>query len=255
MILNAESLEKMSNIRHAFFTRRGGVSRGIYSSLNCGLGSHDKPVNVEANRARAAAALGMEPDSLCTAAQEHGTKVVVVDRPWPRETSPVADAMVTNQPGITLGVLSADCATILLADTRSGIIGAAHAGWRGALAGIVASIVNAMTQLGAHTEQIFAVVGPCIGSESYLVDMEFPLPFLANNPANSCFFHKANDANQITFDLRSFVERQLLDAGVYNTSSINMDTFLNSDTFFSYRRALRNGEKDYGRALSAIALV
>src|SRR5699024_9478630 len=178
----------VAGLRHAFFTREGGVSQGIYASLNCGLGSGDNPAHVTENRSRAAEALGAEPGSLLTCHQAHTAEAVVVERPWAEGERPRADALVTRTPGLALGVLTADCAPVLLADLRAGVIGAAHAGWKGALGGILDSTVTAMVTLGARPGEIVSAIGPCISQRSYEVGPEFPAPFLAQSEANQSFF-------------------------------------------------------------------
>ena len=253
-MLTADALGQLPQVRHAFFAREGGVSGGVYSSLNCGYGSGDLAEHVAANRARATRSLGLETGCLCTVRQHHGTTVAVVDRTWPPTESPRADAMVSNVPGIALGVLGADCAPILLADPGAGVIGAAHAGWRGALAGIVAEVVQAMVGLGARPERVTAAIGPCIAAASYEVGPEFPTPFLAEDDANRDFFDEAGRPGYFLFDLRGFVGARLIDAGIGQTTALDADTFANPDTFFSYRHGRSNGEYNYGRALSAIAL-
>jgi YfiH family protein len=257
-MLTLGTLNRLDGVRHAFFSREGGVSQGLYASLNCGLGSGDALANVLANRARAAAQLDIAADSLLTCYQVHGVDVVKVDAPWSRENLPRADAMVTNQPGIALGILTADCGPVLLADSEARVIGAAHAGWRGALTGVVRSTVNAMVELGAEPRRIVAGIGPCIAQRSYEVGPEFPAPFLAADPANETFFAPCARAaalgeTKYMFDLRGFVAGELGRAGVRLVYDLPHDT-CREERFFSYRRACQRGEKDYGRGLSAIAL-
>jgi YfiH family protein len=178
-------------LRHGFFTREGGVSTGIFASLNCSLGSGDALADIAENRRRAMAALGLGLDKLATCRQVHGIDVVTVEQPWDDADRPRADAMVTRQRGLALGILTADCAPVLLADAEAGVIGAAHAGWRGAFAGVVAATVEAMIRAGARAERMRAGIGPCIGFASYEVGPEFPAPFLAQDPANAAFFRAA----------------------------------------------------------------
>jgi YfiH family protein len=253
-LLRADALGQMPRVRHAFFTREGGVSGGVYASLNCGFGSGDVHEHVATNRARASKLLGIDPGRLCTVRQHHGTAIVVVDRPWLPSESPRADAMASSVPGVALGVLGADCAAILLADPIAGVIGAAHAGWRGALAGIVVKVVQAMVGIGARPDRMAAAIGPCIGAASYEVGPEFPAPFLANDGANQRFFREASRPGHFLFDLRGMVGAQLIDAGIGHTTALDADTFANPDTFFSYRHGRSKGVHSYGRALSAIAL-
>ncbi len=247
-------LSDSDGLRHGFFARGGGVSTGLFGSLNCGFGSKDDPAYVATNRRRAAATLGAKSAHLVNVYQVHGDRAVCVERPWKRGDAPKADAMVTDQPGITLGVLTADCAPILLADEASGVIGAAHAGWRGALAGIIQSTVTAMTELGAKSSQIVAAVGPCIGFASYEVGPEFPGPFLHDDQSNAIFFKSAARQNHFLFDLAGYASRRLDNAGVASVDQLAHDTFAEEASFFSYRRALHRGEDDYGRLLSAIVL-
>ena len=247
-------LSKSGQLGHGFFARGGGVSSGLYNSLNCGFGSKDDPVHVAVNRKRAVEALDGNPDQLVTLYQVHNRNTVRVERPWERRDAPKADAMVTDQPGITLGILTADCAPILLADEAGGVIGAAHAGWRGTFAGIIESAIEAMTNLGAKPSRIVAAVGPCIGFSSYEVGPEFPEPFLLDDQSNSRFFKAASRPRHFLFDLAGYAARRLHNAGVSSIDRLDHDTFADDTSFFSYRRTLHRGEDDYGRLLSAIAL-
>ncbi len=244
----------VNGIAHAFFTRKDGVSDGIYASLNCGFGSGDSAAAVTENRARAAMQLGVEPKHLVTAHQVHGTEVSVVDKPWPHDRAPKADALVTTQMGIALGVLAADCAPVLLADAEAEVIAAAHAGWRGALAGVLEATVAKMIELGADQRRIVAAVGPCIGPESYEVGPEFRDRFLADNAASAKQFKPASRAGYYLFDLAGHAMWRLEAMKVKAVGRVPHDTFSDTARFYSYRRATRNGETDYGRGLSAIAL-
>jgi polyphenol oxidase len=241
-------------IRHAFFTRAGGVSEGIFASLNCGFGSGDAQASVLENRRRAAAALDRAPDQLITCYQVHSPQVGFVDRPWRREDRPRADAMVTRAPGVALGILTADCAPVLFADPDARIIGAAHAGWRGAISGVLEATVAAMTELGAAPQRIAAAVGPCIAQASYEVGPEFPAPFLAEDAANAAFFVPAARADHFLFDLPGYVARRLARLGLARVARTGGDTVAEPDRFFSYRRACLRKEPDYGREISVIAL-
>ena len=257
-MLTLGPLNRLDGVRHGFFSREGGVSQGLYASLNCGLGSGDALDAVLANRARAAAQLDVAADSLVTCYQVHGTEVIKVETPWPRDRLPKADAMVTRQPGIALGILTADCAPILLADAAARVVGAVHAGWRGALSGVIGAAVKAMAALGAAPARIVAGIGPCIAQRSYEVGPEFPAPFLAADPANESLFAPSAAAAQrgetkYLFDLRGFAANELRKAGVVQAYDLPHDT-CREERFYSYRRACQRGEKDYGRALSAIAL-
>jgi polyphenol oxidase len=241
-------------IRHAFFTRDGGVSEGIFASLNCGLGSGDDKDKVLENRRRAAAALDRATDELVTCYQVHSPQVAIVDRPWRREDRPRADAMVTRMPGIALGILTADCVPVLFADAEARIIGAAHAGWRGAVSGVLEATVTAMTNLGAAPKRIAATIGPCIAQPSYEVGPEFPAPFLAEDAANAAFFVAAARTGHFLFDLPGYVARRLGRLGLKRIARTGGDTAAEPDRFFSYRRSCLKKEPDYGREISAIAL-
>ena len=251
--LRAPALD-LPGIRHGFFTRQGGASEGLFASLNCGFGSSDDAAKVAENRARAMAALGLGGDHLVTCYQVHSPTVVVVDRPWRRGEAPRADAMVTRTPDIALGILTADCAPVLFADAEARIIGAAHAGWRGALSGVLEATVDAMTKLGASPQRIHAAIGPCIGRDSYEVGPEFPAPFLAENAANASFFRPAPREGHFLFDLAGYGAARLKRLGFARIETIPGDTATDAARFFSYRRTCHRKEPDYGRELSAIAL-
>jgi YfiH family protein len=257
-MLTLAPLNCLEGIRHGFFTREGGVSEGLFASLNCGLGSGDTPEHVAENRARAARALELAPAALITAYQVHSAEVRIVTSPWTADERPKVDAIVTATSGIGLGILTADCAPILLADAEARVIGAAHAGWRGALTGVTAATVRAMAALGAMPQRIVAGIGPCIAQRSYEVGPEFPAPFLAADPSNERFFGPAAAAaergeTKYLFDLKGYVAAELAKAGIAQSYDLPHDT-CREERFFSYRRACLRGEKDYGRALSIIAL-
>jgi YfiH family protein len=243
-----------SVVRHAFFTRAGGVSGGLYASLNCSFGSGDDPAKVAENRGKACAALGLGADRLLTCHQVHSAEVVVVEQPWRREESPRADALVTRQPGLALGILTADCVPVLFADPAARVIGAAHAGWRGALGGVIEATVTAMCALGATPAALRAGIGPCIGRTSYEVGPEFPAPFIAEDPANASFFAAAARPGHFLFDLAAYVARRLTALRLLSVERTGGDTAAEGDWFFSYRRSCLRGEPDYGRELSAICL-
>ena len=247
-------LNRIEGVNHGFFTRNGGVSRGIYASCNCGFGSQDDPANVAENRARVARRLEVDAARLVTAHQIHSADVAVVSQPWAREASPRADALVTREPGLAIGVLAADCVPILLADGTARVIGAAHAGWRGALAGVVEAVVARMCALGAAPERIAAAVGPAIGRNSYEVGPEFPAPFLAADAGNAAFFFPAAVPGRHLFDIKGYVASRLVAAGVANFAVLPNDSCAEERRFFSYRRSRLRGEPDYGRQISAIAL-
>ena len=243
------------DIRHGFFTRDGGVSDGIYGSLNCGAGSSDLPGNVIENKRRAADRIGVAGDRLVTLYQVHSVEVVAVtDADEVLADRPEADAMVTDRPDIALGILTADCAPVLFADPAKRVIGAAHAGWKGALGGVVENTVAAMEKLGARRDDIRACVGPCIAQASYQVGEEFPAPFLAADPGAGAFFAADNEPGKHRFDLRGYVMSRIAGSGVARSAAIELDTYARDDLFFSYRRTCHRGETDYGRGLSAIAL-
>ncbi|WP_374447859.1 peptidoglycan editing factor PgeF [Stella sp.] len=253
MIL-APTLAALPGIRHAFFTREGGVSDGIYAGLNCGFGSGDDAAKVLRNRTLAMARLGLPADALATLHQVHSPTVVEATGAWARGQSPRADAVVTTTPGVAAGVLTADCTPVLFADAAAGIVGAAHAGWRGALDGVLAATVAAMVARGAVRSRIVAAVGPCIGQPSYEVGAEFRDRFLAADPGFDRFFVPGARAGKFQFDLPGFVAMRLEEAGVGAVDHCAADTVPDPARFFSYRRATLRGEGDYGRTLSAIAL-
>lgn len=252
-MLTHPTLERLPRIAHAFFTREGGTSEGIYASLNCGPGSNDAPEHVAENRRRALTRLGLAPDALVTVYQVHGRQVLRADRPSPMGDAPEADGLVTNRPGLAIGILTADCAPVLLADPKARVIGAAHAGWRGAQAGIVEAVVEEMTRLGAQAGHIHAVIGPCIGADSYEVGPEFPAPFLAAEAAHKRFFRETTNG-RFHFDLAGYVAARLESLALGAIERVKADTCADTAHFFSYRRSVLKGEPDYGRALSAIAL-
>jgi YfiH family protein len=254
MVITLSALDGEPRIRHAFFTREGGVSGGLFASLNCGFGSRDDPAKVEANRAIAAAQLALPVERLVTCHQVHGTATVTVERPWVRAANPRADGMVTAVPGIALGVLAADCAPVLFADPEAGIIGAAHGGWRGALAGVMEATVAAMAALGARPERIRAGIGPCIGQASYEVGPELATAFAAADPESGRFFEPAARQGHFRFDLGGYIAHRLARLGLAEIERASHDTAAEEALFFSYRRACLRGEGDYGRGLAAIAL-
>jgi YfiH family protein len=241
----------LGGLPHGFLGRRGGVSTGELSGLNVGYGSSDDRDAIDENRRRAITAL-LPRAELATVHQVHSADVAHVERPWPQAERPHADAMVTDRPRLLLGILTADCAPVLFADPQAGVIGAAHAGWRGALAGVTDSTLAAMEELGASRDRICAAVGPCIAPPSYEVDEGFRARFLADDPANGRFF--AEGPAKPRFDLPRYVVHRLLAAGIGEVEALHLDTYADADRFYSYRRATHRGEADYGRQLSAIAL-
>jgi len=251
-VLTSPLLIDLPGVRHAFFTRKGGVSKGIYESLNFGVGSQDDPVAVEQNRRRAAAHFDLPPERLLTAYQVHSPRAIVAAAPWAER--PQADGVVASHPGLVCGALSADCAPVLLADPIGRVVAAAHAGWRGALGGIVESAVARMVELGAEPGRIVAAVGPCIGPASYEVGLEFLGAFEAVEPAYARFFALGEEADKRLFDLPGFVLERLRAAGIGQCAWTGHDTFADAELFYSNRRALKRAEPDYGRLLSAIVL-
>lgn len=239
-------------IRHGFFTRRGGVSEGIYAGLNVGVGSKDDPHRVAENRRRVAAWMGTAPERLVTVHQVHSPHTVVVDAPFEGDR-PQADAMVTNRPGLALGVLAADCGPILYADPQARVIGAAHAGWKGALTGVLEATVEAMERLGARRERIAAVLGPSISQENYEVGPEFIDRFVAADPANTVYFSPSGTPGHFRFDLNRYTIERLRAAGVA-AYGLDRCTYADEPLFFSYRRTTHRAEPDYGRQVSAIVL-
>ena len=252
-VIRSALLDAVPGVRHAFFTRKGGVSAGIYESLNVGRGSKDEAADVAENRARAAAWFGAEPAALNTCFQIHSTIAIKADGFW-GDVRPEGDAVVSKTPGVVCGALSADCATILFADPQARIVAAAHAGWRGALDGVVQGTVDCMSELGADPARMVAVVGPCIGPQSYEVGEEFEARFHADAPGSEPFFKPGRTADKRMFDLPGFVLWRIQAAGVGQSEWIGRDTCAEEDWFFSNRRAVLRGEGDYGRLLSAIAL-
>lgn len=241
-------------IRHAFYTRRGGVSQGIYRSLNCGLGSGDTRKAVVANRARTMAALDCDAESLFTCNQIHSANVHIIDSDERPDEPPRADGMVTALKNVALGVLSADCTPVLFSDPGDGIIGACHAGWRGALNGVMEATVEAMIELGARADNIQAAVGPCIGQESYEVGPEFPQPFLEQDKNNAAYFSAGAREGHFQFDLSNYCTSRLSRLGLGEVYRLDCDTCKDEPNFFSYRRSRLRNEPDYGRQLSTIVI-
>ncbi|HVX36221.1 MAG TPA: peptidoglycan editing factor PgeF [Hyphomicrobium sp.] len=252
--LVAENLKALAGIRHGFFTRQGGASQGIYASLNCGLGSNDDAGNVLENRRRVAQHLCGTGGGVVTLYQEHGTTSREVTGIPPRDALPHADAVISATPGLVIGVLTADCAPVLLADSGARVVAAAHAGWRGALYGIVESAIVEMERLGARRERIRAAVGPCIGQDAYEVGPEFEAEFLSRDPASREFFSRRSETGRPHFDLSGFVLRRLHDAQIEHARSLETCTCENESLFFSYRRKTKLNEPDYGRQISAIVV-
>jgi YfiH family protein len=253
-MFQAASLSALAGIRHAFFTRDGGVSDGIYASLNGGPGSHDAPARVAENRARMAALLGVEPDHLLTAYQIHSPDVVTIDRPWASQARPRADAIVTRAPGLAIGVTTADCGPVLFADEQAGVIAAAHAGWRGAATGVLEATIAAMERCGADRARMAVALGPMIRQPNYEVGPEFVTRFKAEDAANERFFAPSSRPNHALFDLPGYIAARLAAAGIRRVEDLGHCTYADPTHFFSYRRSTHRNESDYGRHINAIAL-
>lgn len=247
-------LSELPNISHGFFTREGGVSEGVFVSLNCGFGSGDTNDNVALNRAYVARALGVEASSLVTAYQTHSATAVIVDKPWVQGDAPKADALVTATPGIAVGILAADCLPILLADAKNGVVAAVHSGWKGAIGGVIEAGIKTMQEAGAKVENIAAAIGPGIEQYSYEVGDEFRERFLEESAENACYFTDSVRKNHFMFDLKAYAQNRLAGVGIAKINLLAHDTCLEETRFFSYRRACLLGESAYGRQISAIAI-
>ena len=248
------SLLALDGIRHGFFTRQGGVSGGLYASLNGGVGSKDNTEHVAENRARMAAAVGVTPDRFVTAYQIHSPHVVVVETPWTAETRPRADAIVTRMRALAIGISTADCGPVLLADPKARVIGAAHAGWRGALTGVVEATIEAMERLGARRGEIRAALGPMIRQQNYEVGTDLMERFGTEDPASSRFFAPATREGHAMFDLPGYIDSRLTRAGIRYVEDLGHCTYADPERFFSFRRTTHRGEADYGRHVNVIAL-
>ena len=253
MTVGSPLLSAIPGLRHAFFSREGGVSDGIYGSLNGGLGSNDDPAKVTENRRRMAEQLGVNIDHFLSVHQVHSPDVVIATGPWNGQPRPKADALVTNIEGLALGVTTADCGPILFVDPNARVIGAAHAGWKGALTGIVESTVAAMEKLGADRTGIVAAIGPLIRQESYEVGNEFVERFIDADAENGKFFLPGEREGHAMFDLAGFIRMRLENSGVLMIDDLGIDTYAD-ERFYSYRRSVHRREADYGRLVHAIAL-
>jgi purine-nucleoside/S-methyl-5'-thioadenosine phosphorylase / adenosine deaminase len=253
-MLQAVSLASLTGIHHAFFTRAGGISDGVYASLNGGIGSRDEPERIFENRARMAAVLGIAPDCLLTAYQTHSTDAITVESPWAAKARPRGDALVTSARGLAMAVTTADCGPILLADAAAGVIGAAHAGWRGALAGVIESTVAAMEKIGAKRSRIVAALGPMIRQHNYEVGPEFVTAFMQHDKGSEIFFKAGQQAGHSLFDLPGYIAHRLGRAGIGQVEDLGHCTYADPERFFSYRRSTHRRENDYGRHVSAIVL-
>ncbi len=252
--IQAGSLAALPGIRHGFFTRAGGVSEGIYASLNGGLGSRDAAAKVAENRARMAAALAVRPARLLTAYQTHSADVVTADIPWSPDARPRADAIVTRVRGLAVGVSTADCGPVLFADAQAGVIGAAHAGWRGALQGVLEAAVDALERSGADRSRVVAALGPMIRQPNYEVGPEFVARFKAADARNERFFKASARADHALFDLAGYIAARLARCGIDRIEDTGRCTYGEPGEFFSYRGSTHRGEPDYGRHVNGIAL-
>lgn len=254
MRLQSTSLSAHDRIVHGFFTRDGGVSGGIYGTLNCGPGSKDRPEDVAENRRRVAEELGLGAERLVSPYQYHSAEVFVAESTWTREDAPKADALVTREPGLAIGVSTADCVPVLFADADAGVVGAAHAGWRGALSGVLEATLEAMEKLGADRGAIRAAVGPAISQTAYEVGEEFRDNFLQADAANARFFAVPSSGAKPHFDLPGYAAMRLRGAGVAVVDELGVCTYAEENRLFSYRRSYHKSEDDYGRQISAIVI-
>lgn len=253
MLVSSDVMSAIPGLRHAFFTREGGVSDGIYAGLNGGLGSNDDPEHVRENRRRMAAHLGVVPEHFLSVHQIHSPDAVVATGPWDGAVRPKADALVTATPNLAIGVTTADCGPILFVDPNARVIGAAHAGWKGALTGVLESTLQAMEQLGAERGRIIAAIGPLIRQQSYEVGAEFVTRFVDDDAEHGRFFLPSDRAGHAMFDLGGFIRMRLERAGVLLIDDLGLDTYADA-RFFSYRRSVHRQEPDYGRHVHAIML-
>ena len=252
--LTSSDLSSIAHVRHGFFDRTGGISTGIYASLNCGYGSNDAPASVRENRSRVAAQFGLQEPDLLTIHQIHSDTAEIVRHVWSPGSAPQGDAMATDRPGIAIGILTADCAPVLLADRRRHVIGAAHAGWKGALSGITDKTIEKMESLGARRSDIVAVIGPCISQPAYEVGGEFRMKFIQDAGDNARWFIESDRPDHFRFDLPGYVATRLKAAGVGTVATLGRCTYSDEDSFYSFRRTTHRGEPDYGRQISVIAL-
>jgi len=254
MTITASSLSGLTGIRHAFFTRDGGVSSGIYATLNAGIASKDDAAHVTENRARMAKTLGVAPENFVTAYQIHSPDVVIAEKPWDASTRPRADAIVTRVPGLAIGVSTADCGPVLFADADARVLGAAHAGWRGALGGVLETTLDEMEKLGARRDNIVTALGPMIRQSNYEISGEFFRNFCQADPDNKRFFKSGARADHFMFDLPGYIAARLQQAGIRAIEDCGLCTYAEPERFYSYRRSQHRGEPDYGRHVNAIVL-
>lgn len=254
MFIEAPELASYPNIRHAFFTRQGGVSEGLYASLNGGIGSSDDPARVAENRRRMAEDLGLRADALVSVHQVHSPDVAIVEGPWQGER-PRADGMATTRLNLALAITTADCGPVLFADPHAGVVGAAHAGWKGALTGILEATLGAMERLGARREKTVAVLGPTISQDAYEVGADFMARFVEADRDNGAFFRRSERPGHHMFDLPAYIAARLESAGIGEFANVGLCTYSDEERFYSYRRTTHRGEPDYGRLISAITLI
>ena len=246
-------LSKYENLKHCFFSRKNGVSEGLYKSLNCGIGSNDKKENVLKNLEIVGNKIRCKKESLITLNQNHSNKVVFFDTKESIKNKLSADAMVTKIKNIGISILTADCAPIFFYDPKEKIIGCAHSGWKGALNGIIKNTVKQFNELNSKNENLIAVIGPCIKKENYEVGDDFYNKFISQDKKNKIFFNKKNELKYF-FDLRGFINMEIMNLNINNIENIEMDTFSEKDLFYSYRRSQFSKEKDYGRCISVILI-
>lgn len=254
-VVESDALKALPGVRHAFFTRQGGVSTGLYAGLNGGLGSNDDPASVLENRRRMAARLGLQPGRLAIPWQVHSAEAVTADSPWERMESPHVDGVATATKGLAAAVTIADCCPVLFADPKARVVGAAHAGWKGAIGGVMEATIVRMETLGARRPDIVAALGPCIRQQSYEVGPEFAARFTAKDVDNARFFAPAVRPGHAMFDLAGYVVARLKRAGLGHVDDVALDTYPDEARFYSFRRTTHRGEPDYGRMIAAIALV
>ncbi|NKB53619.1 MAG: peptidoglycan editing factor PgeF [Rhizobiaceae bacterium] len=250
--IQSQLLDDLEGIKHGYFTRQGGVSKGIYSGLNAGLGSGDNRQDVVENRRRITQQLKVAEDKLAAPYQVHSPDVVIADQAWTNDR-PKADGVVTNQPGLAIGVVTADCGPVLFADADAGIIGACHAGWKGALGGVLENTVAKMVEIGAQPASITAILGPTISQKNYQVGPGFPDPFLSRSAENLRYFTTSDKTDHYQFDLTGYIVDRLAKTGI-RANAVNRCTYGEEDNFYSYRRTTHRNESDYGRQLSAIVM-
>ena len=249
----ASSLKKFKNIKHCFFSRKNGISQGYYESLNCGLGSNDNKENVLKNLELVGKKIGCDKGSLITLCQTHSNNVVHFSNNAGVKNKLNADAIVSEVKNIGIGILTADCAPILFYNPKKKIIGCVHAGWKGALNGIIKNTIQKFNELDSNINDLFAVVGPCIGKKSYKVKIDFLKKFIEKDKKNSNFFVKTKN-NEYLFDLRGFINKEMLNLNINNIENIDLDTFSEKEFFYSYRRSTLNKEQDYGRCIAVILM-